>query len=100
MIRTLSQTTPDRSARDLGFHATDTVDYAVCLEGEVWAVLDEEETLMRAGDVLIQLEGKPVTSPGELISLLDPDKVGKAVTAKVSRAGAVRDVSITVGSRG
>jgi len=52
------------------------------------------------GDVLIQLEGKPVTSPGELISLLDPDKVGKAVTAKVSRAGTVRDVSITVGSRG
>jgi hypothetical protein len=34
--------------------ATDTVDYAVCLEGEVWAVLDEDETLMRPGDVLIQ----------------------------------------------
>ena len=37
-----------------GFHATDTVDYAICLEGEVWAVLDEDETLMRPGDVLIQ----------------------------------------------
>jgi hypothetical protein len=47
-------TTPDRSARHPGFHMTDTVDYAVCLEGEVWAVLDEDETLMRAGDVLIQ----------------------------------------------
>ena len=33
--------TPDRSAKHPGFHATDTVDYAVCLEGEVWAVLDE-----------------------------------------------------------
>ena len=48
----------DRSAdfrrRHGGFHATDTVDYAICLEGEVWAVLDEDETLMRAGDVLIQ----------------------------------------------
>jgi Cupin domain len=48
------KTTPERSARHPGFHATDTVDYAVCLEGEVWAVLDEDETLMRPGDVLIQ----------------------------------------------
>jgi hypothetical protein len=48
------KTTPDRSAKHPGFHATDTVDYAICLEGEVWAVLDEDETLMRAGDVLIQ----------------------------------------------
>ena len=47
-------TTPERSARHPGFHATDTVDYAICLEGEVWAVLDDDETLMRAGDVLIQ----------------------------------------------
>jgi hypothetical protein len=48
------KTTPDRSAKDPGFHATDTVDYAICLEGEIWAVLDEGETLMRPGDVLIQ----------------------------------------------
>ena len=48
------KTTPDRSAWHPGFHATDTVDYAICLEGEVWAVLDDDETLMRPGDVLIQ----------------------------------------------
>jgi Cupin domain len=48
------KTTPDRSARHPGFHATDTVDYAICLEGEIWAVLDEDETIMRPGDVLIQ----------------------------------------------
>jgi quercetin dioxygenase-like cupin family protein len=48
------RTTPERSARHPGFHATDTVDYAICLEGEIWAVLDEAETLMRPGDVLIQ----------------------------------------------
>ena len=46
--------TPDRSAKHPSFHATDTVDYAICLEGEVWAVLDEDETLMHPGDVLIQ----------------------------------------------
>ena len=37
-----------------GMHRTDTVDYAILLEGEIWAVVDEGETLMRAGDVLIQ----------------------------------------------
>jgi len=37
-----------------GMHLTDTVDYAICLEGEIWSVMDEGETLMKAGDVLIQ----------------------------------------------
>jgi hypothetical protein len=45
---------PERSSRNVGFHRTDTVDYAVVLEGEVWAVLDEAETLLKPGDVLIQ----------------------------------------------
>ncbi len=49
-----ARTTPDRSAKNPGFHVTDTVDYALCLEGEIFAVLDEGETLMRAGDVMIQ----------------------------------------------
>jgi hypothetical protein len=44
----------DRLARHPGFHLTNTIDYAICLEGEIWAVLDEVETLMRVGDVLIQ----------------------------------------------
>jgi Cupin domain len=36
------------------FHKTNTLDYAIVLEGEIWAMLDEGETRMRAGDVLIQ----------------------------------------------
>ena len=36
------------------FHKTHTVDYAIVLEGEIWAMLDEGETLMRPGDILIQ----------------------------------------------
>lgn len=47
-------------ARDIGkprhfmFHKTESLDYAIVLEGEVWALMDIGETLMRAGDVLIQ----------------------------------------------
>jgi mannose-6-phosphate isomerase-like protein (cupin superfamily) len=35
-------------------HATDSLDYCIVLSGEIWAVLDAEETRLSAGDVLIQ----------------------------------------------
>jgi len=44
----------DKGASHPGMHRTETVDYAIVLEGEIWAVMDEGETLMKAGDVLIQ----------------------------------------------
>ena len=37
-----------------GMHATDTIDYAVVMAGEIYAIMDEGETLMKTGDVLIQ----------------------------------------------
>ena len=43
-----------RPGKHPGMHRTESVDYAIVLEGEIWAVMDEGETLMRAGDVLIQ----------------------------------------------
>lgn len=35
-------------------HRTQTIDYAIVLNGEIYAVLDDDERLMQAGDVLIQ----------------------------------------------
>jgi quercetin dioxygenase-like cupin family protein len=35
-------------------HRTETVDYGIVLEGEIWLVLDDEEVLLRAGDVVVQ----------------------------------------------
>jgi hypothetical protein len=40
--------------RHPGFHKTDTVDYAIVLDGEIWAMMDVGETLMKAGDTLVQ----------------------------------------------
>lgn len=42
------------SARHPGMHLTQTIDYAIVLHGEIVAILDEDETVMRAGDILIQ----------------------------------------------
>ena len=43
-----------KNARHPGFHKTDTIDYAIVLSGEIWALMDEGEVLLKAGDVLIQ----------------------------------------------
>ena len=44
---------PD-GARHPGMHKTDTVDYAIVLSGEIWALMDEGETRLEAGDCLVQ----------------------------------------------
>jgi len=35
-------------------HRTETIDYAIVLSGEIYALMDEGEVLLKAGDVLIQ----------------------------------------------
>jgi mannose-6-phosphate isomerase-like protein (cupin superfamily) len=42
------------SPRHPGFHKTSSVDYAIVLSGEIYALMDEGEVLLKAGDVLIQ----------------------------------------------
>jgi hypothetical protein len=44
---------PDAS-RHPGMHKTATVDYAIVLSGEIWALMDEGETRLAAGDCLVQ----------------------------------------------
>ena len=44
----------DRGSHDAMMHKTSTVDYAIVLSGEIWAVMEKGETLLRAGDVLVQ----------------------------------------------
>jgi mannose-6-phosphate isomerase-like protein (cupin superfamily) len=45
----------DRSgARHPGFHKTNSIDYAIVLSGEIYALMDEGETLLKQGDVLVQ----------------------------------------------
>ena len=40
--------------RHPGFHKTNSIDYAIVLAGEIHALMDEGEVLLKAGDVLIQ----------------------------------------------
>ena len=45
---------PDKSSSDPMMHKTSTVDYIIVLKGEIYAIMDHGETLLRPGDVLIQ----------------------------------------------
>lgn len=51
------------------------------------------------GDVLVSLGGKPVSRPGDLIPLLDEERIGKETVAGILRGGEVRELPITVGLR-
>jgi quercetin dioxygenase-like cupin family protein len=51
VVAALQQGSAGRAA---GFHQTNTIDYVVVISGEIYALMDEGERLMRAGDVLVQ----------------------------------------------
>ena len=40
--------------RARGMHRTRSIDYGIVLQGEIYLVLDDSETLLRSGDVVIQ----------------------------------------------
>ncbi len=44
----------DRRSADPMMHKTATVDYIIVLKGEIYAIVDEGETLLKPGDILIQ----------------------------------------------
>lgn len=43
-----------RDARHPFMHRTDSLDYAVVLKGEIYMLMDEEDILLKAGDVVVQ----------------------------------------------
>jgi len=51
------------------------------------------------GDILTAVGSTSVSDPAELLALLGADRIGKAVEAKIIRAGEPQSVTITVGER-
>jgi naringenin degradation protein FdeH len=46
--------THGRGGRHPLMHRTETIDYAIVLEGEITMVMDKEDVVLRAGDTLVQ----------------------------------------------
>ena len=51
------------------------------------------------GDVLLDFDGQPIESPEDLLDLLVGDRVGRQVTLRALRGGAVTELKVTVGER-
>lgn len=51
------------------------------------------------GDVLLSLDGTPVSDTGDVQKMLGPDSVGKTLNIQVIRGGALAEVAIAVGER-
>jgi len=51
------------------------------------------------GDILVSLAGQPISRPENVQTHLQAENIGKSLTARILRGGAVRDVTIAVGDR-
>ncbi len=51
------------------------------------------------GDVMLDFDAHPISSPEDLLDLLVGDRVGRDVEVRVLRGGAVSNVKVTVGER-
>jgi S1-C subfamily serine protease len=52
------------------------------------------------GDAVLSLAGSAVSSAGDLLPLLDEDRIGRALPVRILRAGELIEVEVEVGARG
>jgi S1-C subfamily serine protease len=55
---------------------------------------------MLLGDILVSLDGTPVTDTDELQALLAGDRVGNEASVGLIRGGELQTLRVTVGERG
>jgi S1-C subfamily serine protease len=85
---------PETLARSLGLDADVG---AIVLSVEPGGPGDAAGVLV--GDVIVSLGGAAVRDTSDVLGALGPDTVGKPLAARVVRAGALRDLTLTVGER-
>lgn len=88
----------DTSSSDPMMHRTNTVDYIIVLRGEIHAIMDTGETLLRPGDVLIQrgtIHSWSVrgTEPCVIAAILvSADPIGKRAATRPAKHAAKRAI--------
>lgn len=72
-------------------------------QGLIVVSVESEGPAARAGvlvgDILIALDGKPVSDTHDVQSVLDPERVDSAVTGRLIRGGKLIEQALTVGER-
>lgn len=52
------------------------------------------------GDTIVQIDGRALRSPDELVNALTGDLIGRTVTLRVLRGGQLQNIEVVVGERG
>lgn len=55
---------------------------------------------LTVGDLLLALDGTAVGQMGDLLPLLEEERIGEQAHARIARGGAVREIQLTIGARG
>ena len=58
-----------------------------------------EKAGIMIGDILVALNGTPLSDTDDVQAMLDPERVGKPITARIVRGGNLVDLTIVVGER-
>lgn len=85
---------PEHNARSLGL---DRSGGAIVVAVESGSPAEKAGLLI--GDVLVSLDGSSIVDVEDIHGLLGPERVGKTVTLKIIRAGALSESRIAVGER-
>jgi len=89
----------DSASSDLMMHRTSTVDYIIVLKGEIHAIMETGEKLLRAGDILVQrgtnhswsVRGnEPCIIAAVLVNAKPPGGTKKKTTKPAKKAGKKR----------
>ena len=58
-----------------------------------------EKSGLTVGDIILSIDGKPVSEPVDLLAILEPETVGKTLGMRVLRGGTATDLKVTIGDR-
>jgi S1-C subfamily serine protease len=58
-----------------------------------------DRAALMIGDVLLELDGHALGQPGDLLPLLEEERIGDVAGLRVARGGAVLEVRVTIGAR-
>ena len=54
---------------------------------------------VQIGDILLALDGRPVSDPGDVLAALGGERIGQTIGLRVARGGRAESLSVTVGER-
>lgn len=58
-----------------------------------------EKAGLTVGDIIVSIEGNPITEPADLLALLEPETVGQTLRVRALRGGTPAEFNVTIGER-